>query len=185
MGQHDAAEEVNNVIDLEECTAYKVVDMLKDEALCEALVTWMMREFSVENVLSFMEMVHFKRYVKKIKDNQATIAAQEVQVKYIEFYCDKVPISSIISKPRPGMGEMEKCREMAHELWLKYINVGSLFEINIGYGLRGKYENYDGNNWTMSVDELLCVFDEAMLEAHHMMRQSLGRWKVDMRKKGR
>jgi len=195
--QHDAAEEVNNVIDLEECTAYKVVDMLKDEALCEALVTWMMREFSVENVLSFMEMVHFKRHVKKIKDNQATIVAEEatdtanvtaveeVQVKYIEFYCDNVPISSIISKPRPGMGEMEKCREMAHELWLKYINVGSLFEINIGYGLRGKYENCDGNNWTMSVDELLCVFDEAMLEAHHMMRQSLGRWKVDMRKKNR
>merc|ERR1711971_1221803 len=98
--QHDAAEEVNNVIDLEECTAYKVVDMLKDEALCEALVTWMMREFSVENVLSFMEIVHFKRHVKKIKDNQATIAAEEatdtanvtaaveeVQVKYIDYYC--------------------------------------------------------------------------------------------------
>merc|ERR1712129_616026 len=139
--QHDAAEEVNNVIDLEECTAYKVVDMLKDEALCEALVTWMMREFSVENVLSFMEMVHFKRHVKKIKDNQATIAAEEAT--------DTANVTAV------------------EEVQVKYIEFGSLFEINIGYGLRGKYENCDGNNWTMSVDELLCVFDEAMLEAHH------------------
>merc|ERR1711971_1002244 len=73
----DAAEEVNNVIDLEDCYAHSVRDMMKNEELFEALVAWMMREFSGECPLMLVEFVQFKRYVKKIKDNQATIAAEE------------------------------------------------------------------------------------------------------------
>merc|ERR1740123_1739122 len=191
--QNDAEAEVINVIGLEDGYAHRVVDMMKNKDLFEALIAWMMKEFSVENVLSFAEFVQFKQYVKKIKDNQSTVAAQqtdqtaneEVEVKYIDYCYAGVPISSIISRPRAGMDEMEKCRDMAHELWLKYIKVGVAFEINISYGLRGKYKNCDDNNWVMPLDELLIIFDEAMIESHKMMRPSLGRWKVDMHKKSR
>jgi len=204
--KNDAAEEVNNVIDLEDCYAHSVRDMMKNEDLFEALVAWMMREFSGECPLMLVEFVQFKQYVLKVKEDRSTVAAAQTdttsvvaaqtdtatdtaateekeEVKYIDYCYDGVPISSIVSRPRPGMDEMEKCRNMAHELWLKYIKVGSLFEINISYGLRGKYKNCDDNNWEMSLDELLIIFDEAMIESHKMMRPSLGRWKVDMHKK--
>merc|ERR1711971_481592 len=202
----DAAEEVNNVIDLEDCYAHSVRDMMKNEDLFEALVAWMMREFSGECPLMLVEFVQFKQYVLKVKEDRSTVAAaaqtdttsvvaaqtdtatdaaateEKEDVKYIDYCYDGVPISSIVSRPRPGMDEMEKCRNMAHELWLKYIKVGVAFEINISYGLRGKYKNCDDNNWNMSLDELLIIFDEAMIESHKMMRPSLGRWKVDMHK---
>merc|ERR1712129_324942 len=112
--KNDADEEVNNVIDLEECNAYKVNDMMKDKDLCEALVVWMMREFSAENVLSFAELVQFKQYVvycQFCRENRSTIAeaqtdtatvtaaatVEEEEEKYIDYSYDGMPVSSIIS----------------------------------------------------------------------------------------
>merc|ERR1712176_697517 len=147
--------------------------------------------FSGEHILSFVEFVQFKQYVIKIKENRSTVGAQtdtaateeKEDVKYIDYCNDQVPISSIVRRERIGLNEMEKCRDIAHELWLKYIKVEGRFEINIGYGLRRKYKNCDDNNWNMSLNELLIVFDDAMLEARRFMQRSLVRLKADMRNK--
>merc|ERR1712129_166157 len=175
-------EEVANELDFELerqiGREYTVRGMFQDEQLFEKFIAWLIREFSGENILSFVEFVQFKQYVIKIKENRSTVAAQtdtaateeKEDVKYID-YCacnDQVPISSIVSRERNGLNEMETCRGIAHELWLKYIKVEATFEINIGYGLRRKYKNCDDNNWNMPLDELLIIFDEAMLEARRL-----------------
>merc|ERR1712129_241962 len=188
-------EEVANEIDFDlerqMGREYTVRGMFQDEQLFEQFIAWMIREFSGENILSFVEFVQFKQYVTKIKGNRSTVAAQtdtaaieeKEDINYIDYFNDQVPISSIVSRERNGLNEMEKCRDIAHELWLKYIKVEGRFEINIGYGLRRKYANCDNNNWNMSLNELLIIFDDAMLEAHRFMQRSLVRLKADMRNK--
>merc|ERR1712129_27303 len=179
---------------------YTVRGMFQDEQLFEKFIAWMIREFSGENILSFVEFVQFKQYVIKIKEEQtaaaviecesrtdtgtATAATEEEEdVNYINYCYDQVPISSIVSREKIGLNEIEKCRDIAHELWLKYIKVEAIFEINIAYDLRRKYKNCDDNNWNMSLNELLIIFDDAMLEARRFMQRSLVRLKADMRNK--
>merc|ERR1712129_45707 len=188
-------EEVANELDFELerqiGREYTVRGMFQDEQLFEKFIAWMIREFSGENILSFVDFVQFKQYVIKIKENRSTVAAQtdtaateeEEDVNYIDYCYDQVPVSSIVCRERIGLNEMEKCRDIAHELWLKYIKVEAIFEINIGYGLRRKYKNCDDNNWVMPLDELLIIFDEAMLEARRFMQRSLVRLKDHMRNK--
>merc|ERR1740116_741920 len=56
---------------------YTVRGMFQDEQLFEKFIAWMIREFSGENILSFVEFVQFKQYVIKIKEEQTAAAVVE------------------------------------------------------------------------------------------------------------
>merc|ERR1712129_28382 len=161
---------------------YKVRDMFRDEQLFELFIAWMMREFSSECPLLFIECVQFKQYIIKVQSNELTVVAaqttdtanisEKANVKYINYCYDGVAISSIVSRQRLGMNEREKCCDMAHELYLKYIEEGSVFEINISSGLRGQYDMCDADNWNVPFEELLIIFDAAMIETRRFMHAS-------------
>jgi len=193
-GVEAVANEINeSAFDLERQVGreYTVRDMFQDEQLFELFIAWMMREFSSECPLLFIECVQFKQYIIKVQSNELTVVAaqttdtanisEKTDVKYINYCYDGVAISSIVSRQRLGMNEMEKCCDMAHELWLKYVKVGATFENNICYDLREKYAKCDANNWNMSLDELLMIFDGVMVIANRFMIHSLSRFKEEMR----
>lgn len=88
----------------------KLRETLDDEAKFEAFIEWMYREFSSENILSFIELVQFKQWIKdelrrtgSLSDSVETVNTQSDQYDY-KLY-DKMPKSSIIYEINCGEEE--------------------------------------------------------------------------------
>ena len=190
---------------------------LQNERKFNLFMSWMLREFSHENPLSFIEFVQFKRYIlsineaEEVHDHDAQLQTQAADTeeanattvtignfnfnlemeprpradinkkKYVDLYFDALPISSIISQPRPGLDDSAKCKDMAHALYAKYIDSRAPLEINIDWELRLKYRRHDDENWEMSMDDMVTVFDPAIRETHNFMYQSFCRFKANFK----
>lgn len=81
----------------------------------------------------------------------------------------------------------EDLKEKAHQIYEKYIRVGSEFEINISFSLRNGYiflfANYE--EWMemdagqMSINDLYELFETCMLEIFRFLMQSFTRYKLE------
>ena len=149
--------------------AQKLQETLNNEQQCEAFIDWMYREFCSEVILSFLEFMQFRNYVKgEIKKTERDdIFAVNSDPFDFALY-DGMPRSSIIHDPlrvtsnykvnpsssneilsvprdlESGTSHNEepltKCQRISHLLFKKYI--GSHYaehEINISGALRNKY----------------------------------------------
>merc|ERR1712228_537957 len=161
-------------------------DMMKNEIEFERFMNWMYREFSHESALSFVEIIQFKKYCIEHLEGEDNIITSSSTIlermradntKFIDLSYESVPKSSIVFRARPDMTESEKCKEMARELYLKYINYNQAeFKLNITVQMRERYRNIDYIYWNIPRNDLIQVFDRVLFIMHNYMNQSFARY---------
>merc|ERR1711879_354530 len=119
-----------------------------------------------ECLLSLIEFVQFEKYIVAHSDNL------HVDVKTL--WCNNFQIPKNVPKSRIVYGTAEALqlrpgsdsedldavtRQIAHDLWIKYVAAGSEFEINISSILKDKTQDIVNSNQCTN-EELLMLFDE-------------------------
>ena len=82
---------------------------------------------------------------------------------------------------------MNSFKETAHELYKKYVETGSAFEINISSRKRQKLKKQMGDkkvwmNVRILEDELMCIFDDTMRDNIELLKQSKNRLDMKLEK---
>lgn len=188
----------------EQSVSVRLHELMRDEQQFESLVHWMYREFSFENILCFIEMVQFKQYlIDRVKHVQTDGSSVGLQCEY-EFYAN-MPKSSIVygeavevnvdvvsTSTTPSKAdewtlnrvvsisedaEQRDTRyvQMARALYVKYLQTGAEFEVNISAMLRRRYEALEAKEWKVEEVEMVAVFDAVIDEVLHFIRQSYSR----------
>ena len=176
--QPDGYETVSKLSDEFESIDVALEAVLGDDRLIDSFSNHLMREFSVECLLSFIEFEQFRARAM----NELTI---ELPIAEPTVFSSIVPSSDIVS----GIGkETPSLKECAYRLYIKYLAVGSEFEINISWSLRQKlnvllsdYDKWMGMD--ISSDDLCGIFDAAIGEMVGLLRSSIQRFQQELRRR--
>ena len=151
--------------------------ILIDEQKCEAFIDWMYQEFSSEVILSFLEFVQFRKFVKEaIGDTDGSDISAEPDrydfmlydgmpqstIVYDSFQFDQVTSptrspsnavdiaympSDTVAGTSPSEDPLRRCKRIAHLFFKKYIEYKSEQEINISGRLRYQYFNLEQSRY--------------------------------------
>ena len=155
----------------------------------EAFALHLNNEFSLECLLSFIEMIQFKQYFDQIYNGNVNdeIIVEDLKVKF-DFGKEQLRSSIVFETVSVKFenNDTEKLRSfkvIAHELYRKYINPGCELEVNISGISRSEYETlmHDKQEWVHNVDissdDLYALFDDICLEMYQLMDQSFERFR--------
>ena len=179
--------------------------ILNDAQKCEAFIDWMYREFSSEAILSFVEFVQFRQFVKEEigKTDGLNITVDSSPYDFALY--DGMPKSSIIydtsrfdhemtrSSPvdvSPSSAELSsdtnlpenllmssRCKKIAHLLFVKYINYHSEHEVNISGRLRETYVNLEQTEYEgINVVQFVTLYDDVIAEMMKYQSESYMRF---------
>ena len=178
----------------------KLRETLDDEQKCEAFIDGMYREFSSEVILSFLEFVQFKKYIKE-QIGKICVAGDEDPYNF-QLY-DGMPRSTIVYDPsrleqrmtplsldgvsslsgdsesgaRSSDNSLMRCRKIAHLFFEKYIDYHSEHEINISGPLRNKYVKLEqGQYEAMELEQFVTIYDDLIAEMMKYMAASCRRF---------
>merc|ERR1712087_1057790 len=149
--------------------------ILGDDRLIDMFAVHLIKEFSVECLLSLIEFEQFHR----------AVAVCVSSTKYNSIVCaSNVPLSDIVYGSGTKDGKANSLKESAYRLFEKYVETYAEFEINISGHARTKltvlFSDYDA--W-MAMDigtEALCsLFDDCMQAMLCLLRSSKTRFQVD------
>ena len=179
--------------------------ILIDEQKCEAFIDWLQREFSGEVILSFLEFLQFRKFVKdEIGKTDGMYDTGDMDPYDFALY-DAIPQSTIVydtfridegnlqfsavevSSPSaaakiPSTSDIPenplmRCKRIAHLLFKKYIDYHSEHEINISAKLRNKYFHRNRVQYkTMGLEQFVTLFDDPMAEMMQYQSQSYMRF---------
>ena len=174
--------------------------ILNDEQKCEAFVDWMYREFCSEVILSFLEFVQFKKYVKEEIERmsitedadpydftlydgmpKSTIVYDPYQLDQTIAHSFHDVVSSISADIESGTGSTDdvlmRCKRIGHLLFEKYIDYHAEHEINISGRLRDKYVNLDQEQYVkMDLEHFTTLYDELISEMLKYQSESYTRF---------
>lgn len=181
---------------------HRILETFKTEVEVEAFIDWMYREFSSESILSFIEFVQFKQWVKqRIRTSGGMAISLESDPADYQFY-DKIPKSTIIYgnvtasvEMVSGMEIVDKlenwqkvdvrgrAKHIAHLLFVKYIRDRSEFQINISGPLREQYTALDQTDYeNLRLLEFVSLFDELIGAMMQYIRQSFVRFDLALQR---
>ena len=177
-------------------------ETLNDEQKCEAFINWMYREFSSEAILSFLEFVQFKKYIKEeIGDTEKSIPGKADRFDFTLYH--GMPRSTIVydtwnvedahiasfGATAPSLaGVLEsgssatedpliRTKGIAHLLFRKYIDYHAELEINISGPLRNKFVHLEQSNYTgMELMQFATVYNELISEMMKYLSESYRRF---------
>ena len=151
------------------------------------------KEYSMECLLSLIEIMQFKNYVRSQLDTDFDFSVDLEHERSVDpelTFASNIPISEIIEAKEDIQEDIETAdsdnlcfaKIKAHKIYNKYIKWGSEFEINIALSQRTKIANilHDFDRLTsykVSMEDLYLLFDEAQLEMMNLLNYSLGRLK--------
>ena len=177
--------------------------ILIDEQKCEAFIDWMYREFSSEAILSFVEFVQFRQFVKEEIGKTDGLNITVVSSPYDFALYDGMPKSSIIydtsrfdhEMARPSSVDVSspsaefssdtslpknslmRCKRIAHLLFVKYINYHSEHEINISGRLRETYVNLEQTEYDgINVVQFVTLYEDVIAEMMKYQSESYMRF---------
>ena len=165
--------------------------ILIDEQKCEAFIDWMYREFSCEVILSFIEFIQFRKFVREeIRKSGGSDMSADPDPYDFAFY-DGMPRSTIIYDPlqcsranvpahlfdvaslsgslefdgSPAEDPLIRCKTIAHLFFAKYINYASQHEINISGRLRDKFVKMEIAEYDgMNLEQFTTLYDDVIYE---------------------
>merc|ERR1719474_644606 len=183
----------------------KLPEILRDGQQCEALIDWMNREFCSESMLSFLEFVQFRKFVK---EEMGKGDDTEDSDRYDFELFDGMPKSTIIYDPSrlitrrvtptsscPAQslsGYLEsgskstgntvlRCKQIAHLFLKKYIEHNSEHAINISASMRNKYVDLEQRDYDeMELTQFETLYDEVIHEMLKYIHQSYKRYEMGM-----
>lgn len=137
-------------------------------------------EHCLECILSIIEFIQFKQklYVMLLKEKEIDINIEELENHHL-ILPDSCPQSMIVSQNDNNF------KLMARLLFLKYIQFGASWEINIAYNQRAKYYNLMENEhvWYNEMKEydnykkLYALFDYCIIEMISLVKSAFARFK--------
>jgi len=162
----------------------KKVDLgtvLSDKDTIDQFMKYLSREFSMENLLSYIE---FTQYMQNVKDSHEVNEEISEDINLIQFP-ENVPMSSIVGNQwvLSINDKLDNDKVRAHKIYDKYIKTGSEFEINVPWDVRKKCAlKMDDlrtmtDNHTIRADDLFVVFNPCRDEVTKLLNNSLVRFK--------
>ena len=151
--------------------ARSLQSILADDGLLDLFAVHLIKEWCIECLLSLIEMQQFKSYLKE----QLNV---EYHVQIVEL-SPNCPRSQLVFKEETPT--LDTFKEIAYEIYKKYVEVGSEFEINISSRMREelKVQMSDYDSWMASnvtQDELSWIFDDVMDQNIKLLNQSKDRF---------
>ena len=177
--------------------------ILIDEQKCEAFIDWMYREFSSEAILSFVEFVQFRQFVKEETGKTDGVEIAGVSDHYEFALYDGMPKSTIIyhtsrcdqimvlsspvdfSSPPAELpsgssfseNPLIRCKRIAHLFFNKYLDYGSEHEINISGRLREKYVIMEKTVYEgINLVQFVTLYDDVIAEMMKYQSESYMRF---------
>ena len=178
----------------------KLRNTLIDEHKCEAFIDWIYREFSSEVILSFLEFVQFKKYIKEqigkicvagdedpydfqLYDGmpRSTIVYDSSRLEHTTTPTSRQSVSSVSADPgsaaSPSDNTLMRCKRIAHLFFEKYIDYHSEHEINISGVMRNKYVKLEqGQYEAMELEQFVTVYDDLIAEMMKYLAESCRRF---------
>ena len=139
------------------------------------------KEYCLECVLSVIEFVQFKTKIYQNLDEEQKEKCDTENMGKMDILPESCPQSDIVY----GRDDDDNFRLMARDLYLKYIKIGSEWEINISYSARNKYIRLMDNDdkWLVEMNEyndlvmLYELFDGCIMEMISLMKSAFSRFK--------
>eukprot|EP01084_Bolivina_argentea_P128531 227177_1 len=155
----------------------KLFEILSHSDLTNAFMTHLLKEFSVEIGLAYIEFVQFKWYFaetifEKKETREALVDEQICIINNEEI------TKSIIVFGNDNIN-LKEFQEKAYLLYKKYVDYNGSFQINLSHVHRSKLDAVLKDIVTRSVmneKELYCVFDDAIQEMWKLMVYSCNRF---------
>ena len=142
---------------------------------------YLSHEFSMENLLSFVEFLQFQRYVADKMECEDVKGNKQLLCNML-ILPDTVPLSEIVHDESIGI------KKTAYLLYEKYIDDNAIYMINIPFRAKQKINkimqkykvDIDANNdGDEKIDTgMLMVFDGCCEEMQQIMQDSYGRYKL-------
>eukprot|EP01083_Nonionella_stella_P188682 696024_1 len=187
-----------------------LVDLLADDAHVELFINHLMKEFNMEVWISFVEFVRFQEHMIELfnlnPDDYYTYALCQsipkattivnTSVEAIAAQALKRSSSNRFSGTYTEMDEKNEdesaqttkiiCgKSVARKLFVKYIQTGSEYEINISFDQRNQFEKMmtDYNEWLSmqhTPENLALLFKDISSELFKLLQYSFGRFKENL-----
>ena len=140
----------------------------------------------MECLLSLIEINQYQQYVAK--QMKLENENQDIQIEFEVDFPSNIP-TSIIIETDDKIDTLQRNSELiikskAFKLYQKYIARDSAFEINVSGLMRDQLIDFldnqrELNRMEMTMEQLLCVFDEVKGEMYHLLSISLNRFSDD------
>ena len=146
----------------------ETAELLKNAECFDYLMRYLATEFSMEILLSLLEIHQFQDYI--MKSDKMEIVNDEIEILELT---DDLPRSVIV------YDEELSLNEKALKIWQKYIIEGAEYEINISWLLRNQVnEEMDGEEYKkLNEEQLLILFEKCKLEMIQLLQYSHDRFK--------
>ena len=164
-------------------------DILSDKYAVHLFMVYLTTEFSIECLLSFIEMSQFEQYIlqmmKMNDDEDGHIdKLEQIAITVEPVICNSnVPQSSIIGDAEDNSDRLQNAKLSAHNIYNKYIRIGVDLEINISSTMRRKYRELLANenelikNNEISLADLAVLFKPAKTVMRTYLQYSYVRFK--------
>eukprot|EP00485_Elphidium_margaritaceum_P016821 CAMPEP_0202725010 /NCGR_PEP_ID=MMETSP1385-20130828/178531_1 /ASSEMBLY_ACC=CAM_ASM_000861 /TAXON_ID=933848 /ORGANISM="Elphidium margaritaceum" /LENGTH=219 /DNA_ID=CAMNT_0049390865 /DNA_START=1 /DNA_END=663 /DNA_ORIENTATION=+ len=159
--------------------------ILSSELSLNAFMAHLIKEFSIESLLSLIEFCQFRNYGMESFHIEAASLAQ-IEIDWPVHA--KLPLSDIVHANAQSeiADEFASYKHKAHALYVKYIVKDADFEINISYRLKQKLHRLmdDYDVWmsaqnTMRKEVVIMMFDECIASMLQLLRASKHRFKFE------
>ena len=155
---------------------------LSNSVAFESFMIYLSHEFSMENLLSFVEFLQFQKYVADKMDPKR--GSSEINGTKKPLLCDMIQLPDTVPLSEIVYDESLGIKKKAYLLYKKYICDESVYMINISFRVKQKvskimkqykmdiefeYENVD--------KDIMMVFDECSQEMRQIMLDSYSRYK--------
>eukprot|EP01083_Nonionella_stella_P188681 696023_1 len=158
----------------------RLPDVLRNDEQIVLFIDHLMKEFNIECFISLVEFQRFQEYVMAVFE----VSVEEVKTS-ITFYelCSSIPqYTTIVNREEQETETIVSAKRIAHKLFLKYIETGSAYEINISYRHRLTLEammcNYDA--WMVmevAPKDLISLFQQSKEEIFRYLEFSFSRFR--------
>ena len=153
--------------------------LLQRKSSIDHFMEHLTQEYNVELLTSIIEFMQYELYSKSV------LNVPNDDNNYRLTFPSHIPTSHIITlySDNKDMNNIQKCKHIAYDLYHKYIERGSTYEINISYYYRDKLISMLDNKeiWlkvTITNDELCDIFHKCIIEMRTLLGYALSRMRV-------
>eukprot|EP00484_Ammonia_sp_Unknown_P020850 CAMPEP_0197028986 /NCGR_PEP_ID=MMETSP1384-20130603/8539_1 /TAXON_ID=29189 /ORGANISM="Ammonia sp." /LENGTH=500 /DNA_ID=CAMNT_0042458073 /DNA_START=108 /DNA_END=1610 /DNA_ORIENTATION=+ len=151
-------------------------DILSDNNNIAVFMKYLSREFSVEILMAFIELIQFKEIALDVFDEGDGDEKLRALTSWTNLP-SSIPLSEI-NDTEQSEDELVDLKCKASLLCAKYIKAGSFFEVNISYTQRMSIQRaLDKTQLTAS--QLFALFDDVLNELFFLMSISLTRFRFE------
>eukprot|EP01083_Nonionella_stella_P052962 140320_1 len=161
-------------------------EILTNEDAIHSFMIHLSREYSMECLLSYIEIVQFQQYIKEFMvSNNESISNHRLIDFPSNIVTSEIVESPCKDEPHPDdMDFIQNAKIKAHQLYTKYVAFGSEFEINISAPQRGNLEDLlcdviGLEKYNIGSCELFGIFEEIKKEMFYLLSLSLNRFRHD------